>query len=62
MIFLQNITKVGNFACHFAINLVVVDIPKGVERIGHGAFFHCKSLTTVFFTEDVEVPWYANLR
>ncbi|GMH67709.1 hypothetical protein TL16_g04750 [Triparma laevis f. inornata] len=32
VIFLLNITKVGRCACHSAVNLVVVDIPEGVER------------------------------
>ena len=32
-IFLLNITKVGDRACHSAVNLVVVDIPEGVESI-----------------------------
>ncbi|GMH90532.1 hypothetical protein TL16_g11795 [Triparma laevis f. inornata] len=48
-IFLLNITKVGNCACMWAINLVVVDIPEGVKSIGHGAFITCSSLTTVSF-------------
>ncbi|GMH56193.1 hypothetical protein TrLO_g5425 [Triparma laevis f. longispina] len=48
-IFLLNITKVGDYACTFAANLVVVDIPEGVERIGHNAFRHCYILTTVSF-------------
>ena len=38
VIFLINITKVGERACKFAISLVVVDIPEGIERIGEHAF------------------------
>ncbi|GMH58544.1 hypothetical protein TL16_g02632 [Triparma laevis f. inornata] len=38
LIFLLNITKVGEYACSWAVNLVVVDIPEGVERIGYAAF------------------------
>ncbi|GMH96699.1 hypothetical protein TrST_g5294 [Triparma strigata] len=49
VIFLLNITKVGNHACTLAINLVVVEIPEGVESIGDCAFFKCTSLTTVSF-------------
>ncbi|GMH76296.1 hypothetical protein TL16_g07031 [Triparma laevis f. inornata] len=49
VIFLLNITKVGDKVCWWAINLVVVDIPEGVESIGEGAFSECRSLTTVSF-------------
>ncbi|GMI16881.1 hypothetical protein TrLO_g1710 [Triparma laevis f. longispina] len=49
VIFLLNITKVGESAYAFAINLVVVDIPEGFESIGKSAFHHCRSLTTVSF-------------
>ncbi|GMH53838.1 hypothetical protein TL16_g01542 [Triparma laevis f. inornata] len=49
VVFPLNITKVGGYACRFAVNLVVVDIPEGVERIGILAFSDCRSLTTVSF-------------
>ena len=49
VVFLQNITKVGRYACSYAVNLVVVEIPEGVESIGDFAFRGCKSLTTVSF-------------
>ncbi|GMI17041.1 hypothetical protein TrLO_g15320 [Triparma laevis f. longispina] len=49
VIFLLNITKVGNFGYSFAINLVVVDIPESVKCIGEHAFRFCRSLTTVSF-------------
>ena len=49
VVFLLNITKVGQTACWLAGNLVVVDIPKGVKSIGHNAFRECSSLTTVSF-------------
>ncbi|GMH86887.1 hypothetical protein TL16_g10683 [Triparma laevis f. inornata] len=49
VIFLLNITKVGKCVCYLSYNLVVVDIPEGVERIGNSAFFECRSLTTVSF-------------
>ncbi|GMH51281.1 hypothetical protein TrLO_g8361 [Triparma laevis f. longispina] len=49
VVFLLNITKVGSRACVFAVNLVVVDIPEGIESIGESAFSCCESLTTVSF-------------
>jgi len=49
VVFFLNITKVGNLACFCAVNLVVVDIPEGVERIDHAAFCNCTSLTAVSF-------------
>ncbi|GMH55397.1 hypothetical protein TL16_g11648 [Triparma laevis f. inornata] len=49
VIFLLNITKVGEQACRYAANLVVVDIPEGVENIEVCAFCRCSSLTTISF-------------
>ena len=49
VVFLLNITKVGDYACYYAVNLVVVEIPEGVESIGDMAFSGCSSLTTVSF-------------
>ncbi|GMI01861.1 hypothetical protein TrLO_g3159 [Triparma laevis f. longispina] len=49
VVFLLNITKVGENACYDAINLIVVDIPEGVESIGKEDFCACFSLTTVHF-------------
>ena len=49
VVFLLNITEVGDCACCLAVNLVVVDIPEGVERIRDSAFASCSSLTTVSF-------------
>ena len=43
MIFLLNITKVGDFACFWVVNLVVIGIPEGVESIGYAAFDDCCS-------------------
>ncbi|GMH56720.1 hypothetical protein TL16_g02200 [Triparma laevis f. inornata] len=48
-IFLLNITKVEEHGCMLANNLVVVDIPEGIESIGRSAFNYCSSLTTVSF-------------
>ena len=58
-IFLLNITKVGDFACYYAVNLVVVDIPEGVESIGSGSFERCSSLTTVYFPTTFSFIDYA---
>ena len=38
-IFLQNLPRVGDYACYCAINLVVVKIPEGIESIGYAAFY-----------------------
>ena len=59
VIFLLNITKVGDHACWCARNLVVVEIPEGIKSIGDGAFTGCRSLTTVSFPTTnrlVELP------
>ncbi|GMH83348.1 hypothetical protein TL16_g09567 [Triparma laevis f. inornata] len=47
--FLLNVMTVGKAACMYAVNLVVVDIPEGIESIGEFAFGACQSLTTVSF-------------
>ena len=47
VIFLVNTTKVSS--CCNAINLVVIDIPGGVEEIGENAFYCCHSLNKVSF-------------
>ena len=49
VIFLLNNTKIGDRACKWADNLVVVDIPEGVKRVSEEAFAWCTSLTTVYF-------------
>ncbi|GMH76921.1 hypothetical protein TrLO_g9979 [Triparma laevis f. longispina] len=49
VILLINITKFRENACLYSANLVVVDIPEGVEGIGEGAFACCFSLTAVYF-------------
>ena len=49
VIFLLNTTKVGEYACYYAENLVVVDIPEGIERIGYETFSRCINLTAVSF-------------
>ncbi|GMH72157.1 hypothetical protein TL16_g05843 [Triparma laevis f. inornata] len=49
VIFLLNITQIGERACTWASNLVVVEIPEGIESIGERAFNGCRNLTAVFF-------------
>ncbi|GMH88584.1 hypothetical protein TL16_g11194 [Triparma laevis f. inornata] len=49
VIFLQNLPRIGDYACYLAANLVVVEIPDGLESIGDYAFSFCQSLTTVSF-------------
>ncbi|GMI16377.1 hypothetical protein TrLO_g12922 [Triparma laevis f. longispina] len=49
VIFLLNIMKIGEYSCAEAVNLVVIDIPEGVESIGQAAFGSCRSLTTISF-------------
>ncbi|GMH78357.1 hypothetical protein TL16_g07768 [Triparma laevis f. inornata] len=54
VIFNLNITKIGDDACCLVVNLVVVDIPEGIERISTGAFWECESLTTVSFPKTLK--------
>ncbi|GMI04100.1 hypothetical protein TrVE_jg11225 [Triparma verrucosa] len=49
VVFLLNITKIGNNACRWCCQLVVVEIPEGVISIGKRAFSACNYLTTVSF-------------
>jgi len=49
VIFLRNIVQIGENAYNSAVNLVVVDIPEGVERIGARAFHYRESLTAISF-------------
>ncbi|GMH68616.1 hypothetical protein TL16_g04973 [Triparma laevis f. inornata] len=53
VIFLLNITKVGEYEFFYAANLVVVEIPDGVESISESAFDGCESLTTVSFPKTL---------
>ena len=53
VIFLLNITKIGERTCLWAYNLVVVDIPEGVESIRKCAFSSCVRLTTVSFPRSL---------
>jgi len=49
VLFLQNITQIGDRAFKYARNLTTVEIPEGVTSIGRAAFFGCSSLTKVTF-------------
>ncbi|GMH94138.1 hypothetical protein TrVE_jg12617 [Triparma verrucosa] len=53
VVFLLNITKVGNYAFAFASNLVVVDIPEGITSIGRVSFFGCCSLKNIKFPKSL---------
>ncbi|GMH60865.1 hypothetical protein TrLO_g13635 [Triparma laevis f. longispina] len=53
--FLQNLPQIGHYACFMAVNLVVIDIPEGVESIGVGAFAGCTSLTNIYFPKTLKL-------
>ncbi|GMI04205.1 hypothetical protein TrVE_jg11512 [Triparma verrucosa] len=53
MVFLMNITKVGDRACLYASNLVVVDIPEGITIIGERSFMWCTSLKEIKFPKSL---------
>ena len=53
VVFLLNITKVGDRACAGASNLVVVDIPEGITIIGYESFFYCSSLKDIKFPKPL---------
>ncbi|GMI05174.1 hypothetical protein TrVE_jg12417 [Triparma verrucosa] len=53
VVFLLNITKVGDFACMYASNLVVVDIPEGITIIGNHSFCDCSSLKEIKFPKSL---------
>ena len=53
VVFLLNITKVGDRACAGASNLVVVDIPEGITIIGDFSFLGCSSLKEIKFPKSL---------
>ncbi|GMH97567.1 hypothetical protein TrVE_jg1584 [Triparma verrucosa] len=53
VVFLLNITKVGDLACTYAINLIAVDIPEGITIIGGGSFAGCSSLKVIKFPKSL---------
>lgn len=62
VIFLQNITQVGKYACYYAINLIVVDIPEGVETIVWNTFLFCFNLNSVHFPSTLKVIGFQRFR
>ncbi|GMI13403.1 hypothetical protein TrVE_jg3028, partial [Triparma verrucosa] len=50
VVFLLNITKVGDYVCMYASILVVVDIPEVITNIGDYSFMFCSRL------EDIKFP------
>ncbi|GMI13991.1 hypothetical protein TrVE_jg7432 [Triparma verrucosa] len=53
VVFLLNITKVGDYACTRASILIVVDIPEGITSISHYSFAHCSSLKDINFPKSL---------
>ncbi|GMH68463.1 hypothetical protein TrST_g4377 [Triparma strigata] len=53
VVFLLNITKVGNFACKYASILIVVEILEGITSIGDSSFKRCSSLKDITFPKSL---------
>ncbi|GMI02858.1 hypothetical protein TrVE_jg4762 [Triparma verrucosa] len=53
VVFLLNITKVGDRACALASILVAVDIPEGITIIGDYSFNYCSSLKEIKFPKSL---------
>ncbi|GMH85232.1 hypothetical protein TrST_g10925 [Triparma strigata] len=53
VVFLLNITKVGDYVCYCARSLVVVDIPEGITIIGRSYFGGCWSLKEIKFPKSL---------
>ena len=49
VIFLLNITQIGESSCCYLSKLASVEIPEGVESIGKSAFCHCSGLKKITF-------------
>jgi hypothetical protein len=54
VVFLLNITTIGEYACLYCVSLVTVVAPEGVESIGNFAFFNCTSLLNVTFPKSLK--------
>jgi hypothetical protein len=54
VVFLLNITTIGDRACRFCKSLVTVVVSEGIESIGYGAFFNCPSLSNVTFPKSLK--------
>ena len=53
VVFLLNITKVGDRVCMYAYSLVAVDIPEGITSIGECSFEYCSSLKDIKFPKSL---------
>ncbi|GMH64483.1 hypothetical protein TrST_g92 [Triparma strigata] len=53
VVFLLNVTKVGDYVCRFADILVAVDIPEGITSIGDFSFDGCSSLKNISFPKSL---------
>ena len=53
VVFLLNITEVGDYACFKASNLVAVDIPEGITIIGRASFAGCIRLKDFKFPNSL---------
>ncbi|GMH98597.1 hypothetical protein TrVE_jg8461 [Triparma verrucosa] len=53
VVFLLNITKVGDRACMYASNLVTVEIPECITIIGSHSFYGCSSLKAIKFPKSL---------
>ena len=53
VVFLLNVTKVGDNAFEDASMLVVVDIPEGITSIGDDSFHRCSSLKSIKFPKSL---------
>ncbi|GMI01924.1 hypothetical protein TrVE_jg4651 [Triparma verrucosa] len=53
VVFLLNVTKVGDHACWLASILVVVNIPEGITSIGQASFWACSSLKEIKFPKSL---------
>ena len=63
IVFLQNIPWIGDWACLLAVNLVVVDIPGGVWRIGESAFVRCRPFFSLHAvgSRNLRIPIFTNI-
>ncbi|GMH95831.1 hypothetical protein TrST_g12227 [Triparma strigata] len=60
VVFLLNITKVGEYVCYKASLLVVVDIPEGITSIGNFSFNSCSSLKDIHFPKSLTLSGRAS--
>ena len=43
----EGITSIGDYACYNCLNVVEIEIPGSVQKVGICAFFNCSGLSTV---------------